>query len=341
MSKKIDRPYRVGFLGRGSLGYQVLSDLLRDPNVHVPVIFTCAHSPEVGESEASFKRAAAEKNIPFYATNNINKQEWIDILRDGELDLAVAMLWVNTISAPVIETAKAGFLNLHGGKLPKYRGNACSTWAILNGESEIGVTAHLMEPGRLDSGPMVLQELIPVAPDALVSELIDEVNRRGARMVIDAVRLLRLGRARPVEQNEDQALRCYPRLPRDGEIDWNKSANSILTLIRAAGRPYPGAFSFFPDVFDKGRIKKLTIWGARVTEHPTDFCAVPGHILLDLDEEVAVACGDGKLLILEEIQIDGVAFEPREALRSARQRLGIDTETLIRLAEKGMGKQVV
>jgi len=341
MSEKIVRPYRVGFLGRGSLGYQVLSELLRDPNVQVPVIFTCVHSPEVGESEASFERTAAENDIPFYSTNNINKQEWIDILRDGKLDLAVAMLWVNTVSAPVIETAKAGFLNLHGGKLPKYRGNACGTWAILNGESEIGVTVHLMEPGRLDSGPMLLQELIPVTPDALVSELTDEVNRRGARMVIDAVRLLRMGHARPLEQDEDQALRCYPRLPRDGEIDWNKSANSIWTLIRAAGRPYPGAFSFFSDVFDKGRIKKLTIWGARVAEHPTDFCAVPGHVLLDLGKEVAVPCGDGKLLMLEEIQIDGVDVKPRKAFRSARQRLGLDTETLIRLAEQGMSKQGV
>ena len=338
MSKKMDRPYRVGFLSRGSLGYHVMCDLLRDPNVDVPVIFTCSHTPEVGESETAFEQAAMDKGIPFYVTNNINKREWIEILKECKLDLAVAMLWVNTISAPVIKTAKEGFLNLHGGKLPRYRGNACSTWAILNGESEIGVTVHLMEPDRLDSGPVVLQEMIPVAPDAKVSELIDEVYRRGARMVTNAVRLFRLGLAPISQQDEDQALRCYPRLPRDGEIDWNKSADNIWTLVRAAGRPYPGAFCYFSDVFDKGRIKKLTIWAARVVQHPTNFCAVPGHVLLDLGEEVAVVCGDGKLLVLEEIDIDGIALEPVEALRSARQRLDIDTETLIRLAENGLGR---
>lgn len=330
MQEVEEKRFRVAFLGRGVLGYRVLTSLLNNNEIEVCVIFTCRATPEVEFDESHFEDIASEKGIPLYRTNNINKPEWVDVLSRVNADLGVAMLWVNTIGDQIIQTARLGFLNCHGGLLPRYRGNACSNWALLNGETEQGVTVHLMEPGKLDSGPVILQEKIPISDETTIKVLMDYIMDRGAHLVIEAVDLMRTGRAQPKPQDEGNALYCYPRLPRDGEIDWNKSARDILALIRAAGDPYPGAYSYFADVLNNHQIRKLVIDEASVGEHSVDFCAVPGHLLkLDNGSKRGVVCGDKKLLMLHRIRIDDRREEPQIFFRSVRQRFGLDTETLL------------
>jgi methionyl-tRNA formyltransferase len=328
--QEIGKRFRVAFLGRGELGARVLEALLTNTQIEVPVVFTCRSSPEVGFDESHFERIAEQNGIPFFQSNNINKPEWISLLSRFKPDLAVAMLWVNTIGDEVIRTSRLGFLNCHGGMLPRYRGNACSNWAILNGEKEVGLTIHLMEPGKLDSGPIVIQDKIPISDTTTIRELTDTFTERGAELVIEAVELMRTGTAELRPQDESRSLYCYPRLPRDGEIDWNKSAADVLTLIRAAGDPYPGAYSYFADVRDHRRLKKLVIDKASIETHPGDFCAVPGHLLkLAAGSRRAVVCGDMKLLVLERVRVDGASVDPAEFFRSVRQRLGLDTEILL------------
>ena len=329
--QEINSRFRVAFFGRGELGYRVLSQLLDTPTLTVSVIITCSHTTEVGQGEINFKGIAQKYNIPFYKTNNINKSAWIKILNDCQIDLAVALLWVNTIQAEVIQTSRHGFLNLHGGLLPKYRGNPCQTWAILNGEPYTGVTVHLMEPGKLDSGDIILQEKIPISEKSTVKELIDTISDRGVHLMLKAVELVRTGQANPQSQDESLALYCYPRLPRDGEIDWTKPSQEILTLIRAAGKPYSGAYSYFADMRDNNKIKKLTIWNAALEENTINFCAVPGHLIkVDNGLKRAIVCGDKKLLVLLDIDIDGNLVNPHDFFHTVRQRFGLDTGTLIK-----------
>ncbi|MDX2085776.1 MAG: methionyl-tRNA formyltransferase [Candidatus Melainabacteria bacterium] len=331
--------FRVGFFSRGKLGYQVLKKLLNDPKIEIPIIVTCRHTPEVGYTELDFKELAENRNIPFYITNSLNKPNWVELIRPLNLDLGLGMQWINTIGAAIISETRLGFLNLHGGKLPRYRGNACSNWAILNGEEEQGLCVHLMEPGRLDSGPIILQERFPIKSDTYIEEIMDHFISRGQQMIIEAVDLLALGKATIESQPETGGLYCYPRLPRDGEIDWTKPAEQIYRLVRAAGKPYPGAYSYYSDIKDSNCIKKLIIWKGHIEEHPGDFCAVPGHVLrLEANiagqvglaaPQTAVVCGDGKLLILDDISINGHHVDASDTFRSVRQRLGLNTEQLL------------
>ena len=150
---------RVAFLGRGSLGRDVLLGLIGNPMVEVPFIISCDTSPEVGCDHGDFVAIAEKNGIPFYTANSVNGSKWVDLFAQHNIDLAVAMLWLNTLKSEIISTARLGFLNLHGGLLPRYRGNACSNWAILNQETEQGLSVHFMDPGKLDSGPVVLQQL--------------------------------------------------------------------------------------------------------------------------------------------------------------------------------------
>jgi hypothetical protein len=117
----------------------------------------------------------------------------------------------------------------------------------------------------------------------------------------------------------------------DGEIDWNDPAETIERLTRAAGSPYPGAYTYFADTRDQGRIKKMVICHAHVQEHPDQMLAVPGHLIrLEGQQIYAVACGDGNLLVLDQILIDGNSVLPVEFFRTVSQRLGLDNEAMIR-----------
>ena len=323
--------FKIAFLGRGDLGFSVLGLLLKNPAYEITVIFTCDTSPEVGRNVDDFRQIARKNDVEFHYTNSINLKEWEQVLEKKGSDLAVAILWVRIIRDHVIKTAKHGFLNYHAGLLPRYRGNACQTWAILNGEKEQGMTVHLMEPGRLDSGPVIIQEKIEIKEMDTVGSLIKVINTRGIDLIVQAVEKIYTGDYTPVRQDKSQAMYCYPRLPRDGEIDWNNSAEEINLLVRAAGAPYPGAYTFFTDKMDDQKVKKLIIYSAEVTTHDIDFCAEPGHILKTRDDKArAVVCGDKKLLELRDVQVDNVPVDSVKYFRSVRQRLGLSTEDLLK-----------
>lgn len=321
--------FRVGFLGRGKLGLEVLEGLLANPNITVPVIVSCGATPEVEDNAGRMAALAAEIGAEYFHTDRINKPEYRDRLAAHELDLAVAMLWLHTIDDSIINTARLGFVNCHGGHLPEYRGNACANWAILNGEPYIGTCAHLMAPGVLDNGPVILRDGVKIGPDSYIGDLVGELEEKGKALVLASVEAFRTGSAQPEPQDETRASYCFPRIPADGDIDWTRPAEKVHALIRAASRPYPGAYSWFADVRAGGAVRKLTIWRAHVEDHPIPtIYAVPGHLIrLERGAKWGVACGDGRLLILDEIAIDGAAVDPAKRFKTVRQRLGLDVQS--------------
>lgn len=334
MEKKI---IRIAFLGRGRLGMMVLKGLLSDKTVQLAVVINCSPTPEVQFTVDEFKEVALQYAIPFYHTNNINQKKYQDLLESLNIDLGVAMLWLYTISQSIIATAKIGFVNCHSGMLPAYRGNACTNWAILNGEKEVGYSTHFMKGGELDNGPVLLQEAVQVNEKTTILDLVKSFDEVGARLTLETVARIRSGNFKPLLQNDNDASYCYPRLPRDGEINWDLPAGRIEKLVRAAGEPYPGAYSFFADVRDDNAIKKMIVYKAHEEEHSIKFYAVNGHLIrLKNGEKWGVVCGDGKLLILDEISINGKRGPAVDFFKTVRQRFGLDTETLLK--EIGMLK---
>lgn len=326
MKPELTKPrLRVAFFGRGQLGLDVLIRLIENELISVVLVVVCDASSDVPLGKEPFKNLASANNIKYMESNRINEPQFIDYVRTLDVDLGVAMLWLYTINSGLIDSIKHGILNLHGGMLPRFRGNACQAWAILTEESSLGVTCHLMEPGSLDSGPIVLQKVVPINTDSKVGELMDEVSRCGTDLVIESVLKFVHGAPATLTQDSSKALYCYPRLPRDGEIDWNSSSAEILKLVRSAGPPYEGAYSYYRGKLD-GKLHKLVILDASVEDYPSgEYYAVPGHVLkLNTFSAPLVVCGDKRLLYLKSIQIDDENVEPAASFRSVRQRLGLD-----------------
>lgn len=316
---------KLAVFGRGQLCADMLQLLAGLPGCEVACVITVADGAPCGEVVA---QKALEMRVPFFQVNEADFDALSKRLRDSDCDLAVSLLWPRIVPEAVVKSTRMGVLNFHGGALPRYRGNACANWAILNGEQEVGATVHLMEPGRGDSGEILCQRLIPIGDSTYIGELIDELQAVGRELILEAVLGLKDGTARPIPQDESKAFYCFPRLPRDGEIDWRMPGRSIHMLIRASGAPYPGAYSYFVDHLSQ-KLHKLTIWRAEIYKPEMAFAAVPGHLLkIDGKKDWVISCGDGLCIYPSEISIDGKPCSMVEHFKSIRQRLGVDTASL-------------
>jgi len=156
----------------------------------------------------------------------------------------VMVIWSYSMILPksVIDVPRRGCVNLHGGLLPDYRGPHVMQWAIINGETETGVTLHYVDAG-IDTGPVIAEERFAIEPedDALVVR--GKLREAGTRLLRAWWPAIADGTAPRAPQDESRA-KYYPlRTPEDGRIDWTMPAATIHNLVRALAAPWPGAFT--------------------------------------------------------------------------------------------------
>ena len=184
-----------------------------------------------------------------------------------------------------------GCINLHGSLLPKYRGAAPIQWAVANGETDTGVTTMRLDEG-LDTGPMLLAEKLWIAPEATALDLFESLAEIGARLMVKTLDGLAAGTIAPVEQNHAEATRAPILKREDGLIDFSMSAQRIYDRWRGF-QPWPGAFTAL-----RGRKLILHRLARAEGEGARGELRVQGERLL-------VGCGDGSMLEIVEVQLEG------------------------------------
>jgi methionyl-tRNA formyltransferase len=170
--------------------------------------------------------------------------------------------------------------------------------------------------GELDSGDIIARDYLPIDHSTKVTFVWDWIARRTPELMLEAVNRISDNPRFVIEQQSKEskyALRCYPRKPEDGMIDWNKSALDMLRLVNASNKPYAGAFCEYEG-------SKLIIWDAELVEDDEIFCAVPGQVSKISEGVIEVACGQDKLRLLE-VETDGRVIKPNELIQSIRKRL--------------------
>jgi methionyl-tRNA formyltransferase len=222
------------------------------------------------------------------------------------------------IEADTLAIPQHGFFNVHPGDLPRYRGNACPNWAILNGDDHIGLCVHKVVP-ELDGGPVLLRERFALSPDTYIGEIYDWWLARSPELLCEAVRLFQTGENTLEEQPSDPKtwLRGYPRRPEDSRIDWSQPAEFVHRLVRASSRPFAGAYALL-----EGETR-VTVWRAEVHKHQGDFLAIPGQVLTVEGGHPIVACGENTLR-LNEVSVEGCGTDEEGMARigkSLRNRL--------------------
>jgi len=281
----------------------------------VPLIATCKPVPEYGVDEADFARLAHQIGAQFLQAETLNRDDIVAVLQSAACDVAVSISWVNRIAASVIGSFRCGILNVHGGDLPRYRGNAPFAWAILNGEQHVGMTVHLMDPDDVDCGPIVRKTIVPIDADTYIGSLYERLAHDAPALLAEAAEGLVSGAVVPSPQT-GPVLRCYPRRPEDGRIDWRHSADAIGRLIRASAEPFSGSHCEY-------RGQRLVVWRGRPERWTVESLAVPGQVVARRADTgtVLVAAGEG-LVELQLVSLDGAdRIAPSQVLRSLRERL--------------------
>ncbi|MBP8605652.1 MAG: methionyl-tRNA formyltransferase [Phycisphaerae bacterium] len=234
----------------------------------------------------------AAHGLPCIEADNINAAECISQVAGFGADLLVVIAFGQKVCQQIIGLHRCGAINVHASLLPKYRGAAPIHWAIMNGETETGVSIITLAD-RMDAGLILDQDRILIEPDDTSQTLHDRLAQIAAPVLLRTIAKIEDHSIHPVEQDESQVTKA-PRLRKEhGYIDWNKPAAAIVNQIRALW-PWPGAQSVYVSV-KTGRHWRVTISRAQAVPAAGTSASVTGL----LDDNLNVVCGSEALKILE------------------------------------------
>ncbi|WP_437923512.1 methionyl-tRNA formyltransferase [Sorangium sp. So ce291] len=235
------------------------------------------------------KVKAAELGLPVVQPEKIRTPEFAAWVKDAEADVALVIAYGRILPKAVLEAPRRGCMNLHASILPRYRGAAPITWAIVGGEAETGISLMQMDEG-MDTGPVYAVHRTPIGPDTTADELAVELGALAARVVREDLRRAVGGEIEATPQDHGAATHAPLLKKEDGRIRWDRSARQIHDHIRGM-TSWPGAFT----TIDGKALKVLT---ARVESEAAREEAPPGTVVMAGRGVVIVACGAGALQIL-------------------------------------------
>jgi len=237
------------------------------------------------------KEVALAWGIPVMQPRSLKEKEVVASLLELEPQVIVVAAYGQILLPEVLAIPPFGCLNVHASLLPKYRGASPVAGALLAGEEEMGITIMLMDEG-MDTGPILAQRAIPIAPDDTRAHLTEKLAYLGAELLLEALPRWFAGEIQP--QPQDDALASYAPLLKkeDGEIDWVRPAVAIERMVRAYA-PWPGTYTHWQG-------QRLKVLRAR----PLDQRRGKVGEVIESPEGVAVVAGEGALL-LEEVQLAG------------------------------------
>jgi methionyl-tRNA formyltransferase len=231
--------------------------------------------------------------------------QFISELREFKPDLIVVAAYGQILPQSILDLPKSGCVNVHTSLLPKYRGAAPIQTAILNGETETGVTIMKMDAG-LDTGDILSQTRTPILPDDNSQTLHDRLAQLGADLLVATIPDFVAGKIQPRPQPAEGASYAAKIKKEDGKIDWSEPAEKILNQLRAF-TPWPGAFTFLKA---ESKLQLLKIWKAEIVEKSGNT----GEILSADKNGIVAACGKDALRILELQREGGRRLSAQEFL---------------------------
>lgn len=245
--------------------------------------------------QCSFDEAAARLGADVVETRDVMAAETLAAVARLDPELVFVVGWSQLVREPFIALARQGVFGMHPTLLPRHRGRAPIPWAILSGLARTGVTLFEIVDATADSGAIVGQVVLDIAPDETATSLFDRIARAHVNLIREYVPQVLTGTAPRIAQDPLRASSWPKRTPADGIIDWETRAPYLYDWVRAQTRPYPGAFTFLGE-------EKVVVWRARAVELGEP--APAGTVVAERPDGPVVACGEGGL-VLEEIETAG------------------------------------
>lgn len=237
---------------------------------------------------------AAQYGIPVHCTARSGSAETLAALSAIEPDLVMVIGWSQLCGEDFRAIPRLGCLGFHPSALPRLRGRGVIPWTILLGEREAGATLFWLASGT-DDGPVAAQALYALDPETVTArELYDRAITALAEMLPLLLARIAAGDVPAAPQPAGGASLCARRRPEDGRIAWTRPAAEIHRLIRAAGPPYPGAFT------ETAAGKRLVLTAVRHCPRQGYYIGLPGQVQAVAEDHFTVACGDRRCLDILE-----------------------------------------
>ena len=240
------------------------------------------------------KQVAVQNRLEVLQPEKASDEQFCDQIRGKAPDILVVVAFGQLLKKNLLTIPRWGVLNIHASILPKYRGAAPIHWAILNNEPSTGLTAMRMDEG-LDTGPILLKEVVPIGTDETAGELHDRLAILSGDFLLKT--LEGLAKNQLTENPQDHAIASFaPKINRSMSlIDWNQPAQAVSALIRALD-PWPGAFTTI-----KG--KEIKLFSSRVISEER-LNTKPGMVLGHAKSALEVETSNGVVQI-RELQVPG------------------------------------
>jgi len=274
----------ISLLASGELGFKLLEEL-QSSSYTLAAVFTDRNSQSIIE----FCHA---QNIPLFIGNPRNGRA-ADFISRISCEVLLSVNYLFLIESDLIDLPQQYAINFHGSLLPRYRGRTPHVWAIINGESKAGVTAHLIDV-EVDNGDILRQMEIDISTDATGGDLLMSYHECYPELVFQVLRDIEKGELQLQKQDKQKATYFGKRSPEDGQINWDWGHERIRNWIRAQAHPYPGAFTFYQN-------RKVKIHKAIISDHGFDSQQANGTILFSDHSGMIVKTSTGALK-LERIE---------------------------------------
>jgi methionyl-tRNA formyltransferase len=305
---------RLVFCGTPAFAVPTLKSVLRAGH-QVTLVVTQPDRPQgrgLTMLAPAVKQTAIEAGLPVVQPDKIkNNAEFRARLESIQPDTILVVAYGRIIPRWMLDLPRLGNINLHGSLLPKYRGAAPIQWAIANGEPVTGATTMRLDEG-LDTGDILLQRAMPIAPDQTAADLYPLLAESGASLMVETLEGLMTATIQPVKQDESRAS-LAPILKReDGLADFHRPAMEIYNRWRGF-QPWPGAYL----VFEGKKLALQRLMPAELSPPPA-----PGEVRFQ-HGRLFVGCINGTALELVEVQLEGKKRMPAaDFLRGSSLRSG-------------------
>ncbi len=282
---------RLVFMGTPDFAVASLEALLRSDNSVVGVVTQPDRPKGRGQilTPSPVKLLAQRARISLLQPLKMKDPEFFHTLAGWKPDLIAVAAFGRILPSAILSLPPRGCINVHGSLLPKYRGAGPIQWAIINGETETGITTMLMDEG-MDTGAMLLQEAIPITPDDTVGTLSPRLAELGGRLLVETIAQLKARTLVPKPQNASLATLAPLLNKEDGVIDWALPATALANRVRGLS-PWPGAYTTTTEG------DRWTIW--RALALPGPVTKPPGIVVAVTTMAIHVATGEGVLAVTE------------------------------------------
>lgn len=291
---------RVVMFGYQTWGHRTLAALLSEHDV----VAVVTHPPSDHAYERIWSDSVAElaagHGVPVHLRNRPDDEDLLRDLKELDADVFVATNWRTWIPPHVFALPRHGTLNVHDSLLPAYGGFAPLNWALINGETEVGVTTHMMD-ADLDRGEIVLQRSVAVGPSDTATDLFHRTVELFGPITLDSLALIASGQRDWKRQDMSRASFFHKRSAEDSRIDWGWPAADIANLVRAQSDPYPNAFTFY-------RGERIRVLSASVSRGR--YGGTPGRVFIREVNGVAIVAGSDARrgrnhgLVIERLRTD-------------------------------------